>query len=176
MLYLTGEPTADDLDWSEPESGIFPDLPILQNAMTSAEVAWSYDSDWFAVWNVMWTGIAIEDAGGGPFPDSRKVYIGQASEGRLIRAAEDSWHLSFMGPDDLELLDVAFIGPEGAGVPSIAVSILETGGGESGESPVATSRIVVAPAAPSDASGVEIGADAEWAGVPAYIPQYDSAP
>jgi hypothetical protein len=176
MLYLTGEPTADGTNWSVPESGMFPDLPIDQDAMTSAEVAWSYHSDWFAVWNVRWTGVAIEDAGGGPFPDERTVYIGQLSEGRLIRADDEVWHLSFMSPDDLELLDVAFIGPEAREVPFIAVSILETAGGEAGDSPVATSRLVVAPAAPSDASGVEMGADSAWAGVPAYIPQSGSAP
>jgi hypothetical protein len=175
MLYLAEDREANGFSIAD-DPAIFPDLSIDQDAMTSTEVAWSFDSDWFAVSSVRWTGVAIEDAGGGAFPDERKLYIGQVSDGRLITAAEDSWHLSFMAPSDLELLDVAFIGPEGRDVPFIAVSILETSGGESGESPVATSRIVVAPAAPSDASGVEIGADAEWAGVPAYIPQYDSAP
>ena len=175
MLYLAEDLEVNGFSVAD-DPAIFPDLSIDQDAMTSAEVAWSYESDWFAVWNVRWTGVAIDDAGGGAFPDERKVYIGQVSEGRLITAAQDSWHLSFMAPDDLELLEVAFIGPEGQSVPFIAVSILETSGGESGESPVATSRIVVAPAAPTDASGVEIGSDAEWAGVPAYIPQYDSAP
>jgi hypothetical protein len=173
MLYVTGESVDGGPNWSDAaRAPVFPDLPIEQDAMTSARVAWSFDSNWFAVWDVQWAGVTIDDPAGGPFPNPDKVYTGEARvDGHLIALDQDSWHLSFLGPDDIAILDVAFIGPEDGAVPSIAVSIMETSPGESGESPVATSRMVVAPAGASDASGIEIGADSEWAGAPMYIPQ-----
>jgi hypothetical protein len=170
MLYVTGEPVGGGPNWST-EAAVFPDLPIDQDAMTLAQVTWSYDSDWFAVWGVQWAGAALEDASGGEFPDDRKVYTARASEGGLIRVDQDSWHLSLLDGDDLQVSDVAFIGPETDEVPSIAVSILETSAGESGESPVATSRMIVTAAGGTQPSGVEIGADSDWAGTPMYIPQ-----
>jgi hypothetical protein len=172
MLYVTGEPVDGGLNWSDQaEAPLFPDLPIEQDAMTSAHVAWSYDSDWFAVWDVQWANVPIEDAGGGPFPNEEKVYTGQVRAGRLIEADQDSWHLSLLDADDLAVTDVAFIGPETEEVPSMAASILETSAGESGESPVATSRMIVTAAGGTEPSGVEIGADSAWAGAPMYIPQ-----
>jgi hypothetical protein len=172
MLYVTAEPIDGALNWSDQaEATLFPDLPIDQDAMTSAQVAWSYDSDWFAVWDVQWAGVAIPDAAGGPFPNEEKVYTGQVRAGRLIEAGQDSWHLSFLDADDLAISDVTFIGPEDGDVPSMAVSILETSPGHDGPAPVATSRLIVTAAGGTEPSGVEIGADSEWAGTPMYIPQ-----
>jgi hypothetical protein len=172
MLYVTGEPVDGDPNWADAaQAALFPDLPIDQDAMTLAHVAWSYDSDWFAVWGVHWAGVTIEDAGGEPFPDENKVYTGQVSSGRLIEIDQDSWHLSFLDGDDLAIQDLAFIGPEDGEVPSIAVSILETSPGHDAPSPVATSRMIVTVAGGTESSGVEIGADSEWAGTPMYIPQ-----
>lgn len=172
MLYVTGEPVDGSLNWTEPQqAALFPDLPIDQDAMTSAHVAWSYDSDWFAVWAVRWTGLVIDDVGGAPFPNEDKVYTGQVREARLIEAGQNNWHLSFLDADDLAIADVAFIGPETDEVPAIAVSILETGSGHDGPSPVATSRMIVTVAGGTELSGLEIGADSDWAGAPMYIPQ-----
>ena len=168
MLYLSGEPVEGEPTWSgEPA---FATLTADQDGLGSARVAWSYDSDWFAVWGVEWRGTPQVDPGGSPFPDAQDIYFGRAVERLLIDERNASITLS---ADETEhVADVAFVGHDlGGDVPSVAVTVWEAAAGESGESPVAQSRLVIAPAGGFDGPIPELGAEASWVGPALYVPQ-----
>lgn len=167
MLYLTGEPVDGSPSWSGEE--LFPTLPVEQDALGSAQVEWSYDSDRFAVWNVEWRGVPLEEGDGG-FPSRSAVYLGRATARDLIDGEEDGLRLA--NPDSLEFVsDVTFVDYLfGNDAPALAATIFEASSGESGDSPVAQSRLVVVPSGPSDA-GTEIAPEAAWVGPALYVPQ-----
>lgn len=168
MVYLSGEPVDGAPSWSgEP---VFATLTVDRDALGSARVAWSYDSNWFAVWAVEWRGTPQVRPGGAPFPSAQEIYFGRAVERLLIDERNASLILS---ADETEwVADVAFVGRDlGGDVPSVAVTIWEAPAGESGESPVAQSRLVLAPASGFDGPIPELGAEASWAGPALYVPQ-----
>lgn len=170
MLYLSGEPIEGAPSWSgEP---LFPTLTADRDGLGSARVTWAYDSNWFAVWGVEWRGTPQTEPGGGPFPSTQEIYFGRAVERLLIDERNPSLMLS---ADETEhVADVAFAGRNmGADVPSVAVTVWEAPAGESGESPVAQSRLVLAPAGGFDGPIPELGAEASWAGPALYVPQGD---
>ncbi|MGH2445495.1 MAG: zf-HC2 domain-containing protein [Candidatus Limnocylindria bacterium] len=166
MLYLSGEPVEDQPSWSGEQ--LFPTLPIDRDALGSASVAWSYDSDAFAVWDVAWRG-APQEVDGTGFPTDTDVYIGSALERDLI----DEPGLRFVDPESIHrVVDVAFVGYDfGGETPAVAVTIFEEPPGETGESPVARSSLVIAPAAGGDGALPEIGAGIAWVGPALYVPQ-----
>ncbi len=168
MLYLSGEPVDGSPSWSgEP---LFATLPVDRDALGSAAVTWSYDSDSFAVWNVEWRGSAQADAGGGPFPQAQVVYFGRAKERQLIE--NDSSWISLTSAETEGIADVAFVAYDfGGDVPSVAVTVREAAAGESGDSPVAESRLVLAPTGGFGGPTPEIGAEGSWAGPALYVPQ-----
>lgn len=172
MLYLSGEPIAGTPSWSgEP---VFATLTADRDALGSARVAWSYDSNWFAVWSVEWRGTPQTDPGGAPFPSVQNIYFGQGVERRLID--DDSSWIRVTADDTEGVADVAFVGYDfGGDVPSVAVTVWEAAAGESGESPVAQSRLVLAPAGGFGGPTPEIGAEASWAGAALYVPQGNEA-
>ena len=168
MLYLSGEPIEGAPSWSgEP---LFPTLTPDRDALGSARVTWSYDSNWFAVWGVEWRGAPQTDPGGALFPSAQEIFFGRAADRMLIDERNASLILS---ADETErVADVAFVGGDlGGDVPSVAVTVWEAPAGESGESPVAQSRLVLAPAGGFDGPIPELGAEASWAGPALYVPQ-----
>lgn len=170
MLYLSGEPVDGGPSWSgEP---LFSSLTIGQDALGPARVAWSYDADWFAVWNVEWRGVPQEGPSGA-FPDATDVYLGRAVGRDLIDGGEDAIRIVDPESDDWPI-DAAFVAlnVEGDG-RAIAVTILEAPEGESGSSPVAGSRLVLRPLSAGDSDLTEIGAAAQWVGPALYVPQGD---
>ena len=168
MLFLSGEPVDGSPSWSG--EAVFATLTVDRDALGAARVEWSYDSDWFAVWGVEWRGTPQTDPGGGPFPLSQAVYFGRGVERQLIDD-DSSWILLTAGEAE-GVADVAFVGYDfGGAVPSVAVTVREAAAGESGESPVARSRLVLAPAGGFGGPTPEIGADAAWAGPALYVAQ-----
>jgi hypothetical protein len=168
MLYLSGEPVDGAPSWSGEE--LFPTLTVDQDALGSAQVEWSYDSDRFAVWNVEWRGVQVVE-GDAAFPSRTDVYLGRAaSERNLIDGPGDA--LRLVDSDSAEfVIDVTFVDYLfGDDAPALAVTIFEAPSGESGDSPVAQSRLVVVPSGPSG-GGTEIAPDAEWVGPALYVPQ-----
>ncbi|MGZ8512183.1 MAG: zf-HC2 domain-containing protein [Candidatus Limnocylindria bacterium] len=168
MLYVSGEAIEGAPTWSgEP---LFPTLTADRDALGSARVAWSYDSNWFAVWSVEWRGTPQTEPGGAPFPSAQEIYFGRAAERQLIDERNAS--LILAAGETEGVADVAFVGGDlGGDVPSVAVTVWEAPAGESGESPVAQSRLVLAPAGGFDGPTPELGADAAFAGPALYVPQ-----
>jgi hypothetical protein len=170
MLYLSGEPVDGAPSWSgEP---LFSSLTVGQDALGSARVAWSYDADWFAVWNVEWRGVPQEGPSGA-FPDATDVYLGRAIGRDLIDGGRDAVRLIDPESDDWPI-DATFVALDVDGDGrAIAVTIIEAPEGESGSSPVAESRLVLRPLAAGDADLAEIGPAAQWVGPALYVPQGD---
>jgi anti-sigma factor RsiW len=170
MLYLSGEPVDGGPSWSGEE--LFPTLVVDQDALGSARVTWSYDADWFAVFDVQWRGTPQTDAGGNPFPRMDAVYFGRAAERMLID--EGTW---IDVTTDVEMerpVDVAFVPYDfGGDVPSVAVTVFEAPAGESGDSPVGRARLVLAPAGGFGGAVPEVDSEAEWVGLALYVPQGD---
>lgn len=172
MLFLSGEPVDGAPTWSgEP---IFATLTVDRDGLGAARVAWSYDSNWFAVWGVEWRGTPQMQPGGSPFPSTQEIYFGRSVDRLLIDERNASLILS---ADETErVADVAFVGHDlGGDVPSVAVTVWEAPAGESGESPVAQSRLILAPAGGFDGPIPELGAEASWAGLALYVPQGNEA-
>lgn len=172
MLFLSGEPVDGAPTWSG--EAIFATLTVDRDGLGAARVAWSYDSNWFAVWGVEWRGTPQLQPGGAPFPSAHAIYYGRAVERRLIDERSD---LTAVVADETErVADVAFAGYHfGGDVPFVAVTVWEAPAGESGESPVAQSRLVLAPAGGFDGPIPELGAEASWAGPALYVPQGNEA-
>jgi len=170
MLYLTGEPVDGGPSWSGEE--LFPTLVVDQDALGSARVRWSYDADWFAVFDVQWRGTQT-DAGGSPFPRTDAVYFGRAVQRMLIE--DDGTWINVTTDAEMERpVDVAFVPYDfGADVPSVAVTVFESAPGESGDSPVGRARLLLAPAAGFGGGVPEIDAEADWVGPALYVPQGD---
>jgi hypothetical protein len=173
MLYLSGEPVDGGPSWSGEE--LFPTLVVDQDALGSASVRWSYDADWFAVYDVQWRGTPQSDAGGGAFPLSDAVYFGRALDRTLID--DDATWINVTTDAGMERpIDVAFVPYDfGGDVPSVAVTVFESSAGESGDSPVGRARLVLAPAGGFGGPVPEIDAAADWAGPALYVPQGDEA-
>jgi len=173
MLYLSGEPVDGGPSWSGEE--LFPTLAVDQDALGSASVRWSYDADWFAVFDVQWRGTPQTDAGGSPFPRTDAVYFGRAAERALID--DDATWVNVTTDAEMERpIDVAFVPYDfGGDVPSVAITVFESPAGESGDSPVGRARLVLAPAGGFGGPVPEIDAAADWAGPALYVPQGDEA-
>jgi hypothetical protein len=170
MLYLTGEPDGQ-INWESEQ--VFPELSAGRDALRSAHLAWSFDNDRFAVWDVAWTGTPLGDPES-PFPDQKEVYIGSAEDRQLIRASDDEGHLRLFDPEGHEYaVNVAFVGPTKS---RIAVTIFEEAGGSSGESPVARSRLEVFSISGADGAERRIGAAKKWAGPAFYVRQGGEQP
>ena len=64
------------------ERPLFSDVTIDRDAFTSAAIAWSLDSDTYAVWNARWTGLPQSSGEEPPYPDPARVYFGHAADPR----------------------------------------------------------------------------------------------
>ncbi len=84
------------------ERALFSDVTIDRDAFSSAAVAWSLNSDTYAVWATAWTG--LPQSSEGTYPDPTRVYFGRASDPRgLTRGhAIDRGDL----PPDWNVIDV----------------------------------------------------------------------
>jgi hypothetical protein len=84
------------------ERVLFSDVTIDRDAFTSAAIAWSLDSNTYAVWNTAWTG--VPQAAEGEYPDPTRVYFGRATDARGLTRfhAIDRDDL----PADWEVIDV----------------------------------------------------------------------
>lgn len=147
---------------------IFPGLTADRDAFLSAELAWSYDSDWFAVWNAAWTGLPQTDRDGQPFPNPNAVYAARASTDDMIEMDDVPF-----GPagESGRIVDVRFVGYDfGGDVPAIVTTVFEAAGGESQGAPGSQSRLLLSPAGGTD-SVIEIGGEFDWAGPAMYAVQ-----
>lgn len=181
MPHLSGEPVDDQagsrISWSGEE--LFPTLMQGRDAMTSASVSWSRESDWFAVWNVLWTGLPQTDADGDPFPRETVVYYGRASEDRLLITPEDDTR-------DLELLDgegrpvaVTFLGEQEEGVdfPLVAITVRTAAGGEVAGAPGPMALLFIVPGGTNQFGEVEpTGDEGAWNGPAVFRPTEDREP
>lgn len=59
---------------------LFSDVTVGRDAFTSAAITWGGDSDAFAVWNAIWTGLS--QGGTDIYPDATRVYFGHATDER----------------------------------------------------------------------------------------------
>ena len=157
MPYLAGGSANDPFAGGKQ---LFPTLVADQNAFSSAEIAWSEDANSVAVWNAAWTGDPQQAPGGDRFPDAGAVYVVSVAKGELI---QPSAGLHFSSAAE-SVIDVAIVDyPVGSTIPSVAVTVGEPGGGESQGAPGEQSRLVLSPAAASDA-GFVIAQTAGWEG------------
>ena len=138
------------------EKQLFPTLVADQNAFASAEIAWSDDANWVAVWNAEWTGDP-QQVSGEPFPDRSQVYVVNVAKGELIQAAGLTLHAA-----GESVIDVA-IGPYGFADPAVAVTVGEPGGGESQGAPGEQSRLILTTTSASD-GGVVVAEGSGWEG------------
>ena len=86
------------------ERPLFSDVTIDRDAFTSAGIAWGADSDAYAVWDAMWTG--IPQGAGGEYPNANRIYFGHASDDRELT--------------EVHAIDAADL-PEGASVVDVKV-------------------------------------------------------
>ena len=174
MPYLaSGAP--DEPDWYGAVP-LFPDLPAGRGAFASAQIAWSYNSDDFAVWNAAWTGTPIptDQTESGEFPDVRLIYFGKVSTGQLIT---DYPYADLVSPRESEpppdqspgavVRDVEFSPGPAGGIGVIWVTVQLPVGSDS-DTPVAVLEVV--PAGPSGYEPAE--ADPRvWRGPAVYRPE-----
>jgi hypothetical protein len=64
---------------------VFRDLTVGQDAFESAAVAWSDDSDAYAVWETAWTG--VPQSSDGEYPDRGRIYFTHATDPRGMTQA-----------------------------------------------------------------------------------------
>ncbi|MDQ2933453.1 MAG: zf-HC2 domain-containing protein [Chloroflexota bacterium] len=165
MPYLAGGSANDPFAG---EKQLFPTLVAGQNAFTSAEIAWSTDSDWFTVWNTSWTGNPQSGPSGERFPDPTYVYFGQAS-GNLIDATQAN--LGIRATDGSRSIIDVVLWPNGDGNPTPGRAVVTLGiggGGESPGSPGEMAHLWVTVAAPSGDTNTTLGDPKGWNG-PAVI-------
>ncbi len=151
------------------EKQLFPTLVAGQNAFTSAEIAWSTDSDWFTVWNTSWTGNPQSGPSGERFPDPTYVYFGQAS-GKLIDTRPEG---GIRLTDGTRTIIDVVLRPNGDGNPTQGLAVVTLGiggGGESPGSPGEMAHLIVTIAGPSDGAdpNATLGDRQGWNG-PAVI-------
>lgn len=166
MLYVADYSGSIDLGAARP---LFSDLePIDPDALVSANVSWSFDSNWFAVWNATWEG-QPHGTDERPYPAPDRVYVARASDAQLISEG------SAVGPTGA-IVDVTYVdlreSPFNSDLPTIAVTVQLDAGSEGGQS-AATAKVHLAPAGGTDAVLPEIGDGTTWAGPVFYVPQGD---
>lgn len=148
---------------------VFSDLePLDRDALVAANVSWSFDSDWFAVWNAQWQG-QPHGTDAAPYPAPDRVYVAQASDAQLITEG------SAVGPTGT-IIDVTYVdlrqSPFNSDLPTIAATVQLDAGSEGGQS-APTAKVHLAPAGGTDAVLPEIGDGTTWAGPVFYVPQGD---
>jgi putative zinc finger protein len=146
MLYLAGGSANDPFAG---DKQLFPTLVADQNAFRSAEIAWSPDSDWFAVWNAQWTGDPRTDPSGEVFPDPTYAYFGQAS-GSLIEASPESGIRLTDGTRSIVDVVLWPNRDDPQSRPLVVVTLGIGGGGESQGSPGEMAHLIITVAGPSD--------------------------
>jgi hypothetical protein len=166
MLYVADYGGSIDLGAARP---VFADLePLDPDALVSANVSWSFDSDWFAVWDATWEGLP-HGTDERPYPAPDRVYVARASDTRLITQG------SAIGPTGV-IVDVTYVdlreSPFNSDLPTIAVTVQLDAGSEGGQS-AAKAKVHLAPAGGTDAVLPEIGDGSTWAGPVFYVPQGD---
>lgn len=163
MLYLAEYDGTIDLAAARP---LFSDLePLERDGFASANVAWSFDSDWFAVWGAQWQG-QPHGTDEQPYPAADRVYVAQASGQQLVAEG------SAIGPTGA-VVDVTYVdlqeSPFNSDLPTIAVTVQVDEGGEGGTP--ATAKVTLYPAGGADGPFPEIGDGTTWAGPVFYVPQ-----
>jgi hypothetical protein len=129
-------------------------------------VSWSFDSDWFAVWDAQWQGLP-HGTDTLPYPAADRVYVARASGDELLTATSS---LGRMGL----IVDVTYVdlqqSPFDSELPTIAVTLQLDAGSEGGAS-APTSKVTLYPAGGSDGPFPEIGDGTTWVGPVFYVAQ-----
>jgi hypothetical protein len=164
MLSVADYDGTIDLGESRP---LFADLePLDQEGFASAQVSWSFDSDWFAVWDAQWQGLP-HGTDTLPYPAADRVYVARASGDELLTATSS---LGRMGL----IVDVTYVdlqqSPFDSELPTIAVTLQLNAGSEGGAS-APTSKVTLYPAGGSDGPFPEIGDGTTWVGPVFYVAQ-----
>jgi hypothetical protein len=158
MPYLDSTSGDGPLDF-EGAQQLFSTLTAGREAFKGARIAWSPNSDAFAVWDALWTGIPQ----GSGFPDQARIYLGHVANAELITAAQA------LDPADTKdaraIVDVALAGDG----DHLALTLLMVPGAEGGAyGPTAELRMVTRGYG-TDPDRVEaVGQEKVWTGPAVY--------